>query len=85
MTSKKGTNHVYFIPKRENQIIEIINFPGYSNKEDTGYKKLTEILNMKVINLDEINKINHNNYKANNFLNELSSIRYVKEVNRKIS
>ena len=62
LTSKKGTNHVYFIPKRENQIIEIINFPGYSNKEDTGYKKLTEILNMKVINLDEINKINHNNY-----------------------
>ena len=62
LTSKKGTNHVYFIPKRENQIIEIINFPGYSNKEDTGLKKLNEILNMKVINLDEINKINHNNY-----------------------
>lgn len=62
LTSKKGTNHVYFIPKRENQIIELINFPGYSNKEDTGYKKLNEILNMKVINLDEINKINHNNY-----------------------
>ena len=62
LTSKKGTNHVYFIPKRENQIIEIINFPGYSNKEDTEFKKLNEILNMKVINLDEINKINHNNY-----------------------
>lgn len=62
LTSKKGTNHIYFIPKRENQIIEIINFPGYSNKEDTEFKKLNEILNMKVINLDEINKINHNNY-----------------------
>ena len=62
LTSKKGTNHVYFIPKRENQIIEIINFPGYSNKEDTEFKKLNEILNMKVINLDEINKINHSNY-----------------------
>jgi hypothetical protein len=62
LTSKKGTNHIYYLPKRENQIIEIINYPSYSNKEDSGYEKLNEILNMKIINLEEIDKISHNNY-----------------------
>ena len=62
LTSKKGNNHIFYLPKRENQIIEIINFPSYSNKEDRGFEKLNEILNMKIINVDEINKINHNNY-----------------------
>ena len=47
LTSKKGTNHIYYLPKIENQIIEIINYPSYSNKEDTGYEKIT------LINLSE--------------------------------
>ena len=62
LTTKKGTNHIYYLPKRENQIIEIIKYPDYSNKEDTGFQKLNEILNTKIINVEEINKINHNNY-----------------------
>ena len=62
LTSKKGTNHIFYLPKRENQLIEIINYPSYSNKEDTGYEKLNDILNMKIINLEEIEKIIHNNY-----------------------
>ena len=62
LTSIKGTNHIYFLPKRENQLIEIINYPPYSNKEDAGFEKLNEILNMKIINVEEIDKINHNNY-----------------------
>ena len=62
MTSKKGTNHIYFLPKKQNQLIEIINYPTYSNKEDIGYEKLNELLNMKIINVEEIEKINHNNY-----------------------
>ena len=62
LTSKKGNNHIYYLPKRENQIIEIINYPSYSNKEDTGYEKLNDILNMSIINVEEIDKINHNNY-----------------------
>ena len=62
LTSKRGNNHIFYLPKRESQIIEIINYPIYSNKVDTGYEKLNEIFNMKIINVDEINKINHNNY-----------------------
>ena len=62
LTSKKGTNHIFYLPKRENQIIEIINYPSYSNKEDTGFENLNEILNMKIINVEEIDKISHNNY-----------------------
>ena len=63
LTSKKGTNHIYYLPKRENQIVEILNYPSYSNKEDTGYQKWNEILNDNIINVEEIEKINHNNYK----------------------
>jgi hypothetical protein len=62
LTSKKGTNHIFYLPKRENQIVEIINYPSYSNKEDTGFEKLNDILNMKIINVEEIDKISHNNY-----------------------
>ena len=63
LTSKKGNNRVYYLPKRENQIVEILNFPSYSNKEDEGYNKLNEILNNNIINVEELDKINHNNYK----------------------
>ena len=63
LTSKKGNNRVYYLPKRENQIVEILNFPSYSNKEDDGYEKLNEILNNNIINVEELDKINHNNYK----------------------
>jgi len=63
LTSKKGNNHIYYLPKRENQIVEILNYPSYSNKEDTGYEKWNEILNNNIINVEEIEKINHNNYK----------------------
>jgi len=63
LTSKKGNNRVYYLPKRENQIVEILNFPSYSNKEDEGYEKLNEILNNNIINVEELEKINHNNYK----------------------
>ena len=63
LTSKKGSNHIYYLPKRENQIVEILNYPSYSNKEDTGYQKWNEILNDNIINVEEIEKINHNNYK----------------------
>ena len=63
LTSKKGSNHIYYLPKRENQIVEILNYPEYSNKEDTGFEKWNEILNNNIINLEEIEKINHNNYK----------------------
>ena len=62
LTSKKGTNHIYYLPDRENQIIEMINYPEYSNKEDSGYGKFNEILNMKIINAEELDKISHNNY-----------------------
>ena len=65
LTSKKGTNHIFYLPKRENQIVEIINYPSYSNKEDTGFEKLNDILNMKIINVEEIDKISHNNYNDN--------------------
>ena len=65
ITSKKGTNHIFYLPKRENQLIEIINYPSYSNKEDTGNEKLNEILNMKIINVEEIDKLVHNNYNDN--------------------
>ena len=77
ITSTKGTNHIFFLPKRENQLIEVINYPNYSNKEDTGYEKLNEILNMKIINVEEIEKINHNNYNDNQnslFYNKLIEI-----------
>ena len=63
LTSKKGNNRVYYLPKRENQIVEILNFPSYSNKEDEGYNKFNEILNNNIINVEELDKINHNNYK----------------------
>ena len=63
LTSKKGNNRVYYLPKRENQIVEILNFPSYSNKEDDGFEKLNEILNNNIINVEELDKINHNNYK----------------------
>lgn len=62
LTSKKGNNRIYYLPKRENQILEILNYPSYSNKEDTGYEKWNEILNDNIINVEEIQKINHNNY-----------------------
>ena len=62
LTSKKGSNHIYYLPKRENQIVEILNYPSYSNKEDTGFENWNEILNDNIINVEEINKINHNNY-----------------------
>ena len=62
LTSKKGNSRIYYLPKREDQIIEILNFPSDSNKEDTGYEKLNEILNNNIINVEEINKIRHNNY-----------------------
>ena len=63
LTSKKGNNHIYYLPKRENQIVEILNYPSYSNKEDSGYEKWNEILNNNIINVEEIEKVNHNNYK----------------------
>ena len=62
LTSKKGNNHIYYLPKRENQIVEILNYPSYSNKEDTGFENWNEILNDNIVNVQEINKINHNNY-----------------------
>ena len=62
LTSKKGNNHIYYLPKRENQIVEILNYPSYSNKEDTGFENWNEILNVNIVNVQEINKINHNNY-----------------------
>ena len=62
LTSKKGSNHIYYLPKRENQIVEILNYPSYSNKEDIGFENWNEILNDNIINVEEINKINHNNY-----------------------
>ena len=65
ITSKKGSNHIFYLPKRENQLIEVINYPSYSNKEDSGYEQLNEILNMKIINIEEIDKIVHNNYNDN--------------------
>ena len=40
----------------------MINYPEYSNKEDSGYGKFNEILNMKIINAEELDKISHNNY-----------------------
>ena len=63
LTSKKGNNHIYYLPKRENQIIEKLYFPSYSNKEDTGYEKWNDILNNNIINVEEIEKICHDNYK----------------------
>ena len=62
LTSKKGNNHIYYLPKRENQIVEILNYPSYSNKEDSGFENWNEILNDNIVNVQEINKINHNNY-----------------------
>ena len=62
LTCKKGSNHIYYFPPRDNQMIEIIDFPSYSNQEDKEYAKLYDALNMKIINVEEIDKINHNNY-----------------------
>ena len=63
LTSKKGNNHVYYLPKRENHLLEILKFPSYANKEDSGFEKWNEILNDNIINVEKITKINHNNYK----------------------
>ena len=62
ITSIKGTNHIYYLPRNENQLIEIIKYPSYSNKVDAEFEKLNEILNMKIINVEEIDKISHINY-----------------------
>ena len=90
ITSFKGTNHIYYLPKRSEQIIENVNFPENLNKTDIASNGFDEILNMNIINVEEIKKINHNNYKDtqlslfHGILIEIDQLNLEKNLNNKV-
>ena len=60
ITSNRGTNHLFYLPLRDNQIIENIFDNNNNNNFDEDY------LNMKIINGEEINKDKYNYYNSAN-------------------
>ena len=60
ITSNRGTNHLFYLPPRDNQIIENIDDNSNNNNFDEDY------LNMKIINGEEINKDKYNYYNSAN-------------------
>ena len=59
ITSKKGTHHVYHLPKRDNQINENVNVVNCSYTND-------DLLNLKIVEANEIAKYKYDYYKNNN-------------------
>ena len=57
ITSNRGTNHVFYLPKRDNIISEDVD--NFTNPND-------DLLSMKIVNAEEINKFSYKYYNSGN-------------------